>query len=116
MSKQVRYSPKVWERAVRMVFDQKAPTARSTVGGDRIDSSKIGCTSETLRRRVRHVERDSGKRSGLTTSGRERLKALAREDLELRRADEILRKISTFFAHSVSIENPSSGGFHRHTT
>lgn len=57
---------------------------------------KIGCTAETLRKWARCVERDSGKRDGLTTSERERLKALERENLELKRANEILRKASAF--------------------
>ena len=61
---------------------------------------KIGCTSETLRKWVRQAERDSGQRAGMTSSERERLKALERENLELRRANEILRKASAFFAQA----------------
>jgi transposase len=61
-------------------------------------SSKIGCTPETLRRWVRQSECDSGDRAGLTTSDRERLKSLERENRELKGANEILRKASAFFA------------------
>jgi transposase-like protein len=63
-------------------------------------AAKIGCTAETLRKWVRQAERDQGRREGLTTSDRERLKALERENRELKRANEILRKASTFFAQA----------------
>jgi transposase-like protein len=63
-------------------------------------SAKIGCTAETLRKWVRQVERDSGRRPGLTTDERERLKDLEREVRELKRANEILRKASAFFAQA----------------
>ena len=61
---------------------------------------KIGCTSETLRRWVRQAERDQGLRAGLTTSERERLRQLERENRQLRQANEILRKASAFFAQA----------------
>jgi transposase len=61
---------------------------------------KIGCTSETLRKWVRRAERDGGQRAGMTSSERERLKSLERENLELRRANEILRKAAAFFAQA----------------
>ena len=63
-------------------------------------ASKIGCTAETLRKWVRQVERDSGRRPGLTTDEKERLKDLEREVRELKRANEILRKASAFFAQA----------------
>jgi len=63
-------------------------------------ASKIGCTRETLRRWVIQAERDSGKRPGLTTAEREELKKLQREVFELRRANEILRKASAYFAQA----------------
>jgi transposase len=63
-------------------------------------ASKIGCTSETLRKWVRQAERDQGKRAGLTSSERERLKELEREVCELKRANEILRKAAAFFAQA----------------
>jgi len=63
-------------------------------------AAKIGCTSETLRRWVGQRERDTGKREGATTSEQERLKALEREVKELRKANEILRLASAFFAQA----------------
>ncbi len=61
---------------------------------------RLGCTAETLRRWVRQGERDSGQGEGLSTSERERIKALEREVRELRQANEILRKASTYFAQA----------------
>jgi transposase-like protein len=61
-------------------------------------AGKIGCTPETLRKWVLQAERDSGKLAGLTTTERERLKQLEREVFELKRANEILRKASAYFA------------------
>jgi transposase-like protein len=63
-------------------------------------AEKIGCTAETLRKWVRQAERDQGRRPGLSSDERERLKALERENRELRRANEILRKASAFFAQA----------------
>ena len=63
-------------------------------------AAKIGCTAETLRKWVRQAERDQGLREGLTTSERERLKALERENRELKRANEILKTASAFFAQA----------------
>ena len=63
-------------------------------------AEKIGCTSETLRHWVRQAERDTGRRPGLSTEERARLKELEREVRELRRANEILRKASAFFAQA----------------
>jgi transposase len=63
-------------------------------------AEKLGCTVEALRRWVRQSERDAGKRPGLTTDERARLKQLERENVELRRANEILRKASAFFAQA----------------
>ena len=63
-------------------------------------AQKIGCTAETLRKWVRQAERDQGLRPGLTTDERERLKALERENKELRRANEILKTASAFFAQA----------------
>ncbi len=63
-------------------------------------ASKIGCTAETLRKWVRRAERDQGIREGMTTDDRERLKGLERENRELRRAIEILKTASAFFAQA----------------
>jgi transposase len=94
-----RYSPEVRERAVRMVFEQQQEHGSQWAALQSI-AAKIGCTSETLRKWVRRAERDSGQRTGMTSSERERLKALERENRELRRANEILRKASAFFAQA----------------
>src|SRR5690606_1242610 len=69
------------------------------IGGRRI-AEKIGCSGETLRNWVRQAERDAGKRPGLTTTERARIKELERENRELRRANEILRKAAAFFAQA----------------
>jgi transposase-like protein len=63
-------------------------------------AEKIGCTKETLRKWVRQAERDRGQRPGLTSDERERIKALERENRELRQANEILRKASAYFAQA----------------
>jgi transposase len=99
MSKQKRYSPEVKERAVRMVFDHQGEYS-SQWSAIRSIASKIGCSGETLRSWLRQSERDQGIRPGLTSEERERLKQLEREVRELRRANEILRKASAFFAQA----------------
>jgi transposase-like protein len=63
-------------------------------------AAKIGCTAQTLSNWVRQAERDQGKRAGLTTDERERLRQLERENRELRQANEILRKASAYFAQA----------------
>lgn len=92
-----RYAPEVRERAVRLVLEHRHEhesqwAAIVSVAG------KIGCTPETLRSWVRRVEVDEGRRPGLTTDERQRLKELERENRELRRANEILKSASLFFA------------------
>ena len=99
MGRSTKYSPEVRERAVRLVFDQE-PQHPSQWAAIRSVARKIGCTAETLRNWVRHAERDAGRRPGLTTEERARLKDLERENRELRRANDILRKASAFFAQA----------------
>ena len=94
-----RYSPEIRERAVRMVFEHAGDHDSQWAAIQSI-AGKLGCTTESLRRWVRQAERDVGKRAGLTTDERDRLKALERENQELRRANEILRKASAFFAQA----------------
>src|SRR5512134_389435 len=99
MSTSKRYSPEVQERAVRLVFEHQGEHDSQWAAIGSI-ASKIGCTAETLRKWVRQAERDQGKRAGLSSSERERLKELERENRELKRANEILRKASAFFAQA----------------
>lgn len=99
MSTSKKYSPEVRERAVRMVFEHQDEYPSQWAAMASI-AEKIGCTTEALRKWVRQAERDQGRRPGLTSDERERLKALERENKELRRANEILRKASAFFAQA----------------
>ncbi len=92
-----RFSPEVRQRAVRMVLEHGGDHASQWAAIGSI-AAKIGCTGETLRKWVRQAERDQGQRPGPTTEERERIKALERENRELRQANEILRKASAYFA------------------
>ena len=94
-----KYSPEVRERAVRMVLEHQNehPSQWATIGSI---AGKIGCSPETLRAWVRRAEVDSGVRGGMTSDEREELKALKRENKELRQANEILRKASAYFAQA----------------
>jgi len=94
-----KYSPETRERAVRLVWDTEREYSSQWAAIVSI-SEKVGCTAETLRKWVRQAERDSGRRPGLTTDERERLKELERENRELKRANEILRKASAYFAQA----------------
>jgi transposase len=99
MNTSKRYSPEVRERAVRMVLEQQTEHSSQWATIQSI-ASKIGCTSETLRRWVRQTESGQGIRNGMTSDDRDRLKKLERENRELKRANEILRKASAFFAQA----------------
>ena len=99
MNTSKRYSPEIRERAVRMVLEQQKEHSSQWATIQSI-ASKIGCTSETLRRWVRQAERDQSIRSGMTSDDRERLKKLERENRELKLANEILRNASAFFAQA----------------
>ena len=99
MGRPSKYSPELRERAIRMVFEHAAEH-RSQWAAIRSVAEKIGCANEVLRRWVRQAERDAGHRPGLTTDERQRLKELERENVELKRANEILRKASAYFAQA----------------
>jgi len=87
------------ERAVRLVFETQAQHESEWAAISSV-ASKIGCTPETLRKWVRRTQVDSGKRPGVTSAERERVKELEREVQELKRANEILRKASAYFAQA----------------
>ena len=99
MNKPKRYSPEFRERAVRMLLDHKSEYDSEWAAMNAI-AVKLGCTTETLRQWVRQAEKDLGIRDGVTSDERERLKALERENRELKRANEILRKASAYFAQA----------------
>ena len=99
MARPSRYSREVQERAVRMVREH-GPEHPSQWAAIQAIAAKLGCTAETLRRWVRQDDRDQGRRPGLTSDERQRLKELERENRELKRANEILRKASAYFAQA----------------
>ncbi len=99
MGRPSRYAPEVRERAVRMVFEHQGEHDSQWAAIESI-AEKFGCTSETLRMWVRQAERDGGKRSGLTTEQRQRLRDLERENREQRRTNEILGRAGSLFAQA----------------
>ena len=99
MKRVAKYSQETRERAVRLVAEQSREHASEWAAISSI-AAKVGCTAETLRKWVRQAERDSGKRSGLSTDERSRMKELERENRELKRTNEILRKASAYFAQA----------------
>ena len=99
MARPSRFSPEVRERSVRMVLEQQGEHDSRWAAVKSV-AEKIGCSPETLRKWVEQAERDRGAKPGLTTDERARLKQLERDNAELRRANEILKKASAYFAQA----------------
>src|SRR5690606_22219730 len=99
MKKQSKFSPEVRERAVRMVLEHRGeyPSLWATIESI---APKIGCVPQTLNDWVRRHEVDTGVRDGVSSAERERVKELERENRELRKANEILKLASAFFAQA----------------
>jgi transposase len=92
-----KFSPEVRERAVRLVLDNQGEHGSRWQAVLSI-SAKIGCAPQTLNDWVNKAEVNSGKRAGVSSEMAEKMKALERENRELRQANEILRKASAYFA------------------
>ena len=99
------YPAEVRERAVRMVFDHQHEYPSQWKAIESI-SAKLSINHETLRQWVRRAETDAGVRPGLTTDERERMRQLETENAELRRANEILKAASAFFARELDPRLP----------
>ena len=98
MSRPRKYPQELLDRGARLVFESNRPI--SQVAAD------LGVSSETLRRHVRQVEIDTGRREGQTSEERDEIKRLKRENFELRRANEILKAASVFFAKELDPDRP----------
>jgi transposase len=105
MGRKPPYPPEVRDRAVGMVLDHQHEY-ESQWAAIRSIAEKFGMTTETLRSWVRQAEVDGGKRPGTTTAEAERIKDLERENRELRRANEILKAASAFFARELDPQPP----------
>lgn len=100
-----KYSPELRERAVRMVFELREQAGGKTGTIVRV-ADQLGVHREALRTWVRQAEVDAGKRPGTTTSDAQRVAELERENRELRRANEILKAASAYFARELDPRLP----------
>jgi len=99
MKTQKRFSPEVRDRSVRMVFEQERDYSSQWACIESL-AAKIGCSTQTLKNWVSRAEVELGRRNGVTQADADKLKALERENKELKRANEILRKASAYFAQA----------------
>lgn len=99
MNKSNKFSPEVRERAVRLVQEHRGEYPSLWAAVESI-APKIGCVPQTLLEWVKRAEVDAGERPGTTTAEVQRMKELERENKELRRANDILRTASAFFAQA----------------
>ena len=106
MTRASRYPAELRERAIRMVREHRGAYASEWAAIESI-AAKLGMTGETLRKWIRRDEVDGGRRTGVTTEDRERLRQLERENRELRRANEILRAAAAFFARELDPRPPT---------
>ena len=107
MARPNRYPQELRDRAVRMVFDHRSEYPSEWAALSSL-AEKFGMTPETLRHWVRRAEVDGGHRPGVTSSEQERIRILERENRELRRANEILKAASAFFARELDPRLPKS--------
>jgi len=99
MAKQSRFSPETRDRAIRLVYEQEK-AHRSQWAAITSIAEKVGCSAQTLQNWIERRNVDTGQRVGVTTDEQARVKALERENRELRRANEILRKAAAYFAQT----------------
>ena len=99
MAKRSRYSPETRERAIRLVYEQEKEH-RSQWAAIASIAEKVGCAPQTLQNWIQRRDVDAGTRAGVTTDEQARVNALERENRELRRANEILRKAAAYFAQA----------------
>ena len=105
MARPSKYTQEVRERAVRMVWEWRRER-HVTTGGVNPVAAQLGINKETLRSWVRRADIDDGRRSGVSTGERTRIAELERENRELRRANEILKAASAFFARELDPRPP----------